>query len=467
MENASNYSRLSKQVDELELVDNFEQPLSDALVAGEHGDTSTVERSVSPSTSVDLQACRNPGLNSPKKVIVKQSKRLPYWLWYLIAKSLGIKLSPDEKPVLATILYILTITSAIGFVFSTSWYSAYSLVSDRHGDDVLDGCVSVLVIALWCALGVYANKLAYRLFGHRKFLAMLRLHSKTVFKLNAAFVVFFLCTAFIVLHNLSSLPYWIGTPCKKVALDRMVCQLRYVCQVVFSVFSLMWNVLVAVVLISVCRTHTIAIRRFILELEQDALTHNTHLNDISKEVADDSDWLNEDFQDEISEEKVPDAHQVGDRNRTEIPATVSPPVRLTNEDILCKYWTIMAQLRVSSLALQRWMISVVSLTVVWATVNLAVWLSHPPKVYEVLNFAVPLLLLPLLCSAYAEVNNEGVQAVKCIRPIQERLLMLQYLQHVPLQLTVFNHAVSYSTIGTAAVGLLLAFVSKILLHEIS
>ena len=44
-----------------------------------------------------------------------------------------------------------------------------------------------------------------------------------------------------------------------------------VLQVIFSVFFLVWNLLVAVVLVSVARTQTINIRKFLRELEHDAL----------------------------------------------------------------------------------------------------------------------------------------------------------------------------------------------------
>ena len=42
-------------------------------------------------------------------------------------------------------------------------------------------------------------------------------------------------------------------------------------QVIFSVFFLVWNLLVAVVLVSVARTQTIHIRKFLRELEHDAI----------------------------------------------------------------------------------------------------------------------------------------------------------------------------------------------------
>ena len=42
----------------------------------------------------------------------KSPKRIPQWLWIIIAKSLGIKTTPNEKPVLSGILYLITLASA-------------------------------------------------------------------------------------------------------------------------------------------------------------------------------------------------------------------------------------------------------------------------------------------------------------------------------------------------------------------
>ena len=44
----------------------------------------------------------------------KQSKRIPYWLWIIIAKSLGIRLNSRDKPILAWILHLMTVVSAGG-----------------------------------------------------------------------------------------------------------------------------------------------------------------------------------------------------------------------------------------------------------------------------------------------------------------------------------------------------------------
>ena len=44
----------------------------------------------------------------------KMSKRIPRWLWVVIAKSLGIKLHAKDSPGLASVLHLLTIAAGAG-----------------------------------------------------------------------------------------------------------------------------------------------------------------------------------------------------------------------------------------------------------------------------------------------------------------------------------------------------------------
>ncbi|XP_071519196.1 uncharacterized protein [Panulirus ornatus] len=104
---------------------------------------------------------------------MRQSRRLPFWLWFIIAKSLGIKLNPQDKPIAATVLYTLTFMSAL------------------------------------------------------------------------------------------------------VSVEVLVCKVRYIFRVLYSAFAVIWNYLVAFVLISTCRTHVIGIRRFMQALEQDARAYES------------------------------------------------------------------------------------------------------------------------------------------------------------------------------------------------
>ena len=42
------------------------------------------------------------------------ANKIPYWLWIVIAKALGIKLEPNEKPWVSAVFHILTFGSAAG-----------------------------------------------------------------------------------------------------------------------------------------------------------------------------------------------------------------------------------------------------------------------------------------------------------------------------------------------------------------
>ena len=80
-------------------------------------------------------------------------------------------------------------------------------------------------------------------------------------------------------------------------------------------------------------------------------------------------------------------------------------------------------------------------------------------------FILPLFLIPVLSSAYAEVNYEGgliprvsrekeeekisktFLLFQSIYPVEDRLQIFQYISEQPIVMNVYNHAISYSTIG--------------------
>jgi hypothetical protein len=84
--------------------------------------------------------------------------------------------------------------------FTRIWFSGYDIASVHTNSDVLDGTVSTMMIFLYISLGVYAHRLAYRLFVHPKFLELMRLHSKTIVKLNAAVVIQIILVAFVIIQ---------------------------------------------------------------------------------------------------------------------------------------------------------------------------------------------------------------------------------------------------------------------------
>jgi hypothetical protein len=136
--------------------------------------------------------------------------------------------------------------------------------------------------------------------------------------------------------------------------------------------------------------------------------------------------------------------------------------------------------RLASMALQRWMTSIVFVMLTFSAIKMVYWISNPPtwyldlllgfahslSRYGVYMFMTPLLLLPLLASSYAEVNYEGIKviqvsiigraslniksiktALQSILPTDKRVMLFQYLYGQPIQMTVYGHALSYGTMG--------------------
>ena len=69
-------------------------------------------------------------------------------------------------------------------VVTQVWFNGYDISSDMTQTDILDGTAIIIMVTLFISLGIYSHRLAYRLFVHPKFLDMMRLHAKTVIKVN-------------------------------------------------------------------------------------------------------------------------------------------------------------------------------------------------------------------------------------------------------------------------------------------
>ncbi|XP_035213808.1 uncharacterized protein LOC118187657 isoform X2 [Stegodyphus dumicola] len=236
---------------------------------------------------------------------IKQSKHLPLWAWYIIAKCNGIPLQPDSKPILGTILHALTFTGALSYALSYTWYVVYDILSPNTPRDIPGGSVSILLVYFWCGFGFYCKDLSSRLFLHPRFLKDIRMHTRTVFKINGALLVFILGLFFTIANVVESLTWFDDVVCDRIDLDPIVCQMMSVSSIVFSVFTLIWHSLVSFVFMSVCRTHTIGLRRFIKEIEYDASIIERHLSFTHKilpmnqdDIWQESMWIAEDENDE-------------------------------------------------------------------------------------------------------------------------------------------------------------------------
>ncbi|XP_064652183.1 uncharacterized protein LOC135502918 isoform X2 [Lineus longissimus] len=539
---------------------------------------------------------------------IKQSRPIPFCLWFPLAKSLGIKLHENDKPWFGTIIYVLTLTFALTFAAANIWFLVYDIISITTRQTVLTGTVEMLIVIGWSSLGVYANGLAYNLFTNKPMLQSVRMHSKTIFKINSAGLMAILGVIFITLNNYSNFEEFYEHSCTKLGVNPWVCHLKYAARMGHSILSLVWNLLVGIVVLSVCRTHTIGIRRFIRDLEEDGLMyiqytrdviHNGHsriddimhnfdtdvvnfgnsaewieMNSFIRAFPDDSeDWeemstMENDIQRSVyvgSDHSSSRRNSVSPRRQSETPkprtrnVTVSdnppvikvldktarsisspgdtptacgsvdtnpsmvnlvipdPPSQIsqvskgssnqesaiastrvelgsprqmpspdstdlnmsieqdqfavmpncfTAEDILLSYWKISCRLRTTSRIMQRWLASWITFIIFYDLTYIIYWLNHAATFIGIAEFIIPLLLLPLVCSAYAEVNFEGQRMLRCICPTENRIKMLYYMNLQPLRMTVFGFSVNYSALLKVFSAILLAFASRLILDEI-
>lgn len=513
------------------------------------------------SLSDDLDPHAAPGTLNYVKGQTRQSRKIPPWLWLVIAKSLGIKTRPDEKPILSSVIHILTLGSAAGLVFFNGFYEGYDISSIHSPTDLLDGTVSMIMVSLYCGVGVYAHRLAYRLFVHPKFLEKMRLHSKTIMKLNVAIILFLVVASFVLVQNAATVNLAYGfdptfvpglanqtdvsdiNPCQVIQIPIPICRCFYFFQLLFSFFFLIWNVVVGVCLISVARTHTIDIRRFLVELNYDAHLQDeqfrrnfytpesyeskdtlkqyiwadhdgianalnpppTNIDPIGEgspesrglppraeqveplsatnavsgtdalqdDLANSNEFNRQNVRLQLSGESI---HQSGARFRSGFRRmsqerqgeenTMVPHI-MPEQEIMHKYWKLATSTRLTSTAFQRWMCCITSTILFWSGIRVVSWLKTSPDFYDIASFILPLLLLPLLASAYAEVNYEGIKVIQSILPTPERLHMFQYLYGMHIQMTAYGHRISYGTMGTVLAGVMAAFASKILLEEMN
>ncbi|XP_066269296.1 uncharacterized protein [Branchiostoma lanceolatum] len=616
----------------------------------------------------------------------KQSRHIPKWAWFLVAKSLGIKLKEKDLPWFGTFLYLLTLTSGLALGICTAWRTVVDILDIHTSQNAIDGTILVLLTMGWISVGVYANGLAFKLFSNKHFYDSVRVHSKTIFKINAVLLIVFLCTVFGLLTNYNKFYQFLPEHCEKIHLNPWICYVMYGGRVAFSLFCLGWNALVATICLSVCRTHTIAIRKFIKDLEEDGMAIDTvrflkggrYLTvEMSGEFGD---WLNvEQTEDYIWDDTHEDltlspptptpvlrqenplhqfagsvppylsssplsygsldapvppspvrrARNLDERKRlysttpqkqqdtdspydqdsyenstsellpnpgdppTEtqenplIEVDIEPTVKvrqprgadgdpggdpgsptrvpsgwrekersqqqqqlpqiLTNGAILHTYWRIQHRLRFTSAALQRWLASWITLTIFWCITYILNWLKHEsisfltttftifpspasPEVHlfsptalvsqldhtdnflvyhhpqhrlrftsaalqrwlaswitltifwcityilnwlkheatipEMFEFLLPLLTLPILCSAVAEVNGEGVRVIKSICPTEDRFALLDYVRNSPLVMTIYGTPVTTSSLAKVAAGVFIALMTNIMLREI-
>lgn len=189
---------------------------------------------------------------------INLSSRLPSSVWYILAKCLGIKLNPSDKPTVATIFHMLTLLAALSFAIPGALYTVYDIRSQFSKTTVLIGTVQLAIGFSWACMGVYAHKLAGHLLGNKNFAECVRVHSKTFLKIRISWLALILGLVLVIVNCYERASMFSDSTCKDIQLHTFVCQIYFVGRCAYAALTLAWNFIVAYVLFSVCRTHTIS-----------------------------------------------------------------------------------------------------------------------------------------------------------------------------------------------------------------
>lgn len=493
---------------------------ADSITQKRYGDVSTqstrIERS-SPheflqssagryydSVEVENEALENIVANCEKKDFI-QSRRLPGWVWLTIAVIFGVNQSRTPKAYVGTVLFALTSILAFIFTFFGMWYTAYDILSDNTGTTIHIGFVTLFIGFCWCCMGMYSYRLTGKLLTNKYFATSVRIHSRTVFKVPASALLIVTGLGFTGLNIYRSYnSVYVEDHCSAIGVYRIICHLMFVSRSAFSVVGAVWNLFVGCILLSVTRTHTIGIRRFKRDLEDDAQLYELYwrerlrASDVGEynvetmSIMNNRDWVTwddengDDFATELKASPTPDIDKDDVFTQTEDPSSAlktrttehrkkqlscgslpdRPPIMTSDEILLC-YWKISNRMRITSKCLQRWLASWIAFVVLWLGDYVIYWLTHKPNLSEIIEFTVPVLILLIISSAYAEANGEGQNMIRCICPTKERYGLLRFLYDQPLQMQTFGMSISYSAILTVILAFAVAFASRLILDEVS
>lgn len=201
-------------------------------------------------------------LKSVEEKKLPTPRKLPEWVWECLVHILGIRLNDQvSQPCLSVFLQCTTVGIAIVFSSTGMLHTVYDIRSSVSKTTLTIGCSNILIGFGWVCLGLYSQRLAGRLFSNRNFSQSVRIHSRTFFKISAVGLVIFLSVGMIVLNCYMDYSVFGPHNCDAIFIHNSICHIMYISHVTFSTISLIWNLLVCCVLLSVCRTHTIGIYR--------------------------------------------------------------------------------------------------------------------------------------------------------------------------------------------------------------
>ncbi|XP_050391049.1 uncharacterized protein LOC126810102 isoform X3 [Patella vulgata] len=338
------------------------------------------------------------------------SKRIPTWVWYVLAKSLGIKLSPTDKPIAATVLHILTMFIALAFAVTGLWFIVSDILSIRR-----------FMRELALDSKIFEMNLRNEILGQKIELDALLDKSSHYDDLSDWFVWD---------DRINTDPQSDDVTSQKIFIQSIVGQ----------------------------------------EMEQNKdayIPKRQNSNTSSSRDYNGPDLPDIEEQQEevhISEEnytQTTEGEEDGDAERDRTPTQI-----MSNEGLLFSYWKLSQRLRVTSRYLQRWLSSLISFILIWCADYIMYWTTHSATLTGILQFILPLLILLIICSAYAEVNSEGQRMLRCICPTEERMSVIYFMSQQPLQMQVFSFPITYNALLGVILAFSVAIASRIILDEV-
>ncbi|XP_067933867.1 uncharacterized protein [Watersipora subatra] len=404
----------------------------------------------------------------------RQPPHLPRRLHLILCTIFQVEISPGDKCIVGKFIFVVSVFLSLGFLVLTLLYTVYDIKSAKTTQTVTTGLFGAFIILLWIAMTIYGNRLGKRILKSATFVDSLRVHSKTVFKIPATLLLFLMGLAALAIEGFRSYEfYWDMKGCVKVDLDGTICRVLFIFKVLQMITCLTFNICIAAAVLSICRTHTIGVRRFIRALEMDGHTcEQKHRQRFLKMQFAASHNLSEMYLPEQCYREESDTDSIdGEDDQhsliTYVPNTASKRegTVLSRDDILFSYWKLSSRMRMTSRVIQRWTGSWITFTILWLLKWIFAWLNHPATYLEIALFILPLVMSVIICTAYGETNSEAVKIVSCITPLQDRLDMIKTLPCIVIGMTLYNHPLVHANILTVVAGLGLALSSRMILDE--
>ncbi|RUS76130.1 hypothetical protein EGW08_016100 [Elysia chlorotica] len=112
------------------------------------------------------------------------------------------------------------------------------------------------------------------------------------------------------------------------------------------------------------------------------------------------------------------------------------------------------------------MTSIITFVMLWCTLFIIYLTNTTINWLCIFEMFVPLVILYLLASTYAEVNFEGERIVRFVLPTSERMGVLGHMRSDHPQLKVYSFNLSYNAIMTVVAGIAISFATSIVFDQV-